>query len=87
MVVGVLTLLCRVGVWLTTIILVGARMGLFEVLIVVIRSPDVFMGGTCTMGIARVNVYGRLSAVRLLRSARPRHAGGRQQQTFNSNNS
>jgi hypothetical protein len=57
MVVGVLTLVCRVDMRLTTIVLVGARMGLFEVFIVVIKALGIVMGGTCTMGIARVDVW------------------------------
>lgn len=82
MVVGVLILVGRVG--LTTIVLVGASMGVFNVFIIVIKALGVVTRGTSATGIARVDACGWLRAVRRLRDARARHAeGGTTQQTGN----
>jgi hypothetical protein len=75
MIVGWLRLVRWVVIRRTTILLVDARLGLFEVFIVVIKALRIVMERTSAMGIARVDAWGRLSAVCRLRDARARHAG------------
>lgn len=72
MIVGGLRLVRWVVIRRTTIVLV---LGLFEVFVVVIKALRIVMKRTSAMGIARVDAWGRLSAVCRLRDARARHAG------------